>query len=77
MVGVVVAFVVAVAVAAVAASSVGGGHRERFLALLGGLRPHPNPMPTGVGFILPLSLATCQLLSQFVGTLFFIYWCVS
>lgn len=30
----------------------GGRQRERILALLGGLRPKPNPMPTGVGFIL-------------------------
>lgn len=46
-------------------ASAGGGHRERILALLGGLRPLPNPMPTGLGFILVSTLATCQLLLSY------------
>lgn len=62
----VVLVVVAVAVDATdEVASAGGGHRERILALLGGLRPLPNPMPTGLGFILVSTLATCQLLLSY------------
>lgn len=45
----------------------GGRQRERILALLGGLRPNPNPMPTGVGFIFGSSGASlaAPLLSPF------------
>jgi len=43
----------------------GGGHRKRILVLLGGLWPHSNPMPTGLGLILAYFLATCQLFVLF------------